>query len=172
MDFRGEYLTRIGNSKGYFDLTLQPRKDTSYILGVVSDPIGLREVTTTKVDGKTIRKEEIEERKIEFSAQFAKRFEDFVFRIGMIESTFGLGADYFFNDDRGKLSFNVWDFDADEAEAEEAHVKVGLDYRIFKHIFVSSGIDNLLNSNRIGVYVGGGLKFEDEDLKYILGLLP
>ncbi len=172
MDFRTEYLTKEGDWKGYFDLTVQPRQDIYYILGVVSDPIGLAEITETKINGVTTRKEEIEERKIEFTAQFAKRFEDFVLRIGMLESTFGFGADYFLNNNRGRISFNVWDFSADEAKADKAHMKIGLDYRIFKHIFISSGIDNLLNSSRRGVYIGGGLKFEDEDLKYLFGLLP
>lgn len=172
MDFRTEYLTKEGDWKGYFDLTIQPSQDIYYILGVVSDPIGLAEITETKINGVTTRKEEIEERKIEFTAQFAKRFEDFVLRIGMLESTFGFGADYFLNNNRGRISFNVWDFSADEAKADKAHMKIGLDYRIFKHIFISSGIDNLLNSSRRGVYIGGGLKFEDEDLKYLFGLLP
>ena len=45
----------------------------------------------------------------------------------------------------------------------------GLDYRVFKFVFVSAGIDNLLNSSRRGIYVGGGIKFEDEDFKYIFG---
>lgn len=171
MDFRSEYLTKEGDWKGYFDLTLQPRKDKYYILGVVSDPMGSSEIIDTIVNGVTTREEKIK-RKIEFTAQFAKRFEDFVLRIGMIENTFGLGADYFFNDDMSKISFNIWDLGADEAKADKAHIKIGLDYRIFKHIFISGGIDNLLNSDRRGIYIGGGLKFEDEDFKYIFGSSP
>ena len=92
--------------------------------------------------------------------------------MGLLENTFGVGADYFFNDETGRIKLDAWDFGADEAEADEAHLRVGVDYRIFKHIFISGGIDNLLNSNRRGIYVGGGLKFEDEDLKYLLGILP
>ncbi|MEK7698682.1 MAG: MCE family protein, partial [Nitrospirota bacterium] len=84
----------------------------------------------------------------------------------------GLGADYFLANDKAKVSFNAWDFGAEEARAEKAHVKVGFDYRIFKHIFISGGIDNLLNGSRRGIYVGGGLEFEDEDFKYIFGVAP
>jgi phospholipid/cholesterol/gamma-HCH transport system substrate-binding protein len=171
MDFRSEYLTSEGDWKGYFDLTLQTRDDLSYILGVVSDPIGETNITHRVINDVEIREEETE-RDIEFSVQLAKRFEDFALRIGMIENTFGAGADYFLNDDRGKVSLNVWDFSGDEFEADKAHLKVGIDYKIFKNIFVSSGVDNLLNSNRMGIYIGGGLKFEDEDLKYLLSLIP
>ncbi len=171
MDFRTEYLTEEGEWKGYFDLTLKPRRDTYYILGVVTDPVGESEITDITVDGVTTRREVIE-RKIEFTAQFAKRFEDFVLRVGMLENTFGIGADYFLNNDRVKIGFNVWDFNADEAYADSAHMKIGVDFRIFKHIFISGGLDNLLNKSRRGIYIGGGLGFEDEDLKYMFGLLP
>jgi len=171
MDFRTEYLTEEGKWKGYFDLTLQPRKDKYYILGVITDPMGSSEITEKVVDSVKTREEEIK-RKVEFTAQFAKRFEDFALRIGMIENTFGLGADYFLADDKAKVSLNIWDFGADEARADKAHMKAGLDYRIFKYIFISGGVDNLLNSSRRGIYVGGGLKFEDEDFKYIFGSSP
>jgi phospholipid/cholesterol/gamma-HCH transport system substrate-binding protein len=171
MNFRTEYLTKDGSWKGYFDLTLQPRKDSYYILGVVTDPMGSSEVTDRIVNNVRTREEEIK-RKVEFTAQFARRFEDFALRVGMIENTFGFGADYFLMDDKAKVSFNVWDFSADEAMSDKAHMKIGLDYQIFKHIFISSGIDNLLNRDRRGIYVGGGLKFEDEDFKYLFGTIP
>ena len=171
MDFRTEYLTRSGDWKGYFNLTLQPRDDKYYLLGVVTDPAGSGEVTDTVVNGVKITEEKIR-RKVEFTAQFAKRFDDFALRIGMTENTFGLGADYFFYNDRGKVTFDVWDFSANEAMADKAHMKAGLEYRIFKHIFITSGIDNLLNNSRRGIYVGGGLKFEDEDFKYLFGAVP
>jgi phospholipid/cholesterol/gamma-HCH transport system substrate-binding protein len=171
MDFRSEYLSTEGDWKGYFDLTLQTRKDLYYILGVVSDPLGLTEITDRVINDTLIREEETK-RKVEFSAQVAKRFEDFILRVGMLENTFGAGVDYYLLKDRGKVSLDAWDFSADEADAEKAHLKIGFDYRIFKHVFISSGIDNLLNSDRRGIYVGGGLRFEDEDLKYLLSLSP
>jgi phospholipid/cholesterol/gamma-HCH transport system substrate-binding protein len=171
MDFRTEYLTSEGDWKGYFDLTLQTRDDLSYIFGVVSDPIANTEETLTVINDKTFKTVKAE-RDVEFSIQLAKRFEDFVVRIGMIENTFGLGADYFFHDEKGKVSLNAWDFSADEFKADNAHVKIGLDYKIFKNLFVSSGIDNLMNSDRRGIFIGGGLKFEEEDLKYLLSLSP
>jgi phospholipid/cholesterol/gamma-HCH transport system substrate-binding protein len=168
LDFHTEYNTHEGEWKGFFDLTLQPRKDKYYILGVVSDPRGSVEETDTIINGVRTTEEEIKTR-LEFSAQFAKRFEDLALRIGLTENTFGVGADYFFNDDKGRMKFDVWDFSAKEAEADRAHVKIGVDYNLFKYIFVSSGIDNILNSDLRGIYVGGGLRFEDEDFKYLFG---
>jgi len=171
MDFHSEYNTGEGEWKGYFDLTLQPKKDKYYILGAVADPKGSVETIETTKDGVTTKEEKISS-KIEFTAQFAKRFENLALRIGMMESTFGVGADYFFHDDKGRIKMDVWDFSAHEAKAKRAHARIGVDYRIFKYIFISGGIDNLLNENRRGIYIGGGLKFEDEDFKYLFGRSP
>lgn len=171
LDFHTEYNTGEGEWKGFFDLTLQPKKDKYYILGAVGDPRGTVETTDRTINGVTTTEEETKS-KIEFTAQFAKRFDDLALRVGLMENTFGFGADYFFYDDNGRVKFDVWDLSAKEAEADKAHARLGVDYRIFKFIFVSSGVDNLLNSNRRGIYVGGGLKFEDEDFKYLFGKAP
>ena len=171
MDFHSEYNTSESEWKGYFDLTLQPDKDKYYILGIVSDPMGSVRTTETTIDNVTVKEEEVES-KIEFTALFARRFDDFALRVGLMENTFGFGADYYLLNEKVRLKFDMWDFSAKEAEADKAHAKVGLDYRIFKYVFVSGGVDNLLNSNRRGIYVGGGLKFEDKDFKYLFGSAP
>jgi phospholipid/cholesterol/gamma-HCH transport system substrate-binding protein len=168
MDFHAEYNTQESDWKGYFDLTLKPRDDKYYILGVVSDPRGSVETTKTITNGVTVNEDKVTS-DIEFTAQFAKRFEDLALRIGLMENTFGFGADLFFSDDQGRVKVDLWDFSADEADADQAHIKIGVDYMIFDYIFVSGGIDNLLNSNRRGIYIGGGMKFEDEDFKYLFG---
>jgi phospholipid/cholesterol/gamma-HCH transport system substrate-binding protein len=166
--FRGEYLERIGDGKGGFYLTLQPRKDKYYILGVVGDPIGQVEVTDTFIDGTHIHEEKID-KDIEFTAQFAKRFNNTALRIGIVESSFGLGVDQFLLDDKLRLYADAWDFETDEHLADKAHLNVGADYFIFKNFFISGGVDNILNSHRTGVFVGGGVRFEDEDFKYLFG---
>lgn len=173
--FQTEYLTKPSDGKGYFYVTLQPKPDKYYILGVIGDPLG--RVTTKETVRKTETgtekiKKEVTERKIEFTAQFAKRFEDIALRIGLTENTFGVGGDYFFHNDRGKLTADVWDFSGDEEDAENPHLKVGVDYFIFKNLFLSAGADNILNKKWRGGYAGVGLRFEDEDLKYLFGTLP
>ncbi|MEN8263228.1 MAG: MlaD family protein [Nitrospirota bacterium] len=171
MNFDTEYNTEEAELKGRFDLTLMPDKYNYYILGIVSDPRGSVETTETTVNGVTTTEEEVKS-SIEFTAQFVKRFQDFALRIGLMENSFGFGADYFFNDDQGKLEVDMWDFGTDEVDADNLHARIGVDYKIFKYLFVSGGIDNLLNESRRGIYVGGGLKFEDKDFKYLFGKSP
>ena len=48
----------------------------------------------------------------------------------------------------------------------------GIDYFLFKNLFVSAGADNILSDRWRGGYAGVGLRFEDQDLKYLFGTLP
>lgn len=175
--FQGEYLSKPKDGKGYFYVNLQPKPDKYYILGVVGDPIG--KVTTTDITRNgVLEKEERTEKKIEFTAQFGKRFresevfKDTALRAGLVENTFGFGADQYFMNDKLKISADAWDFNRDEDGARSPHVKVGADYFVFRNIFVSGGVDNLLNKKRRGAYVGSGIRFEDEDFKYLFGNMP
>ncbi len=173
--FRGEYLTDISDSKGYFNVTIKPVPEKYYIVGIVSDPIAKvkTKTTITTVNGQvTEKKEEEIEKKIEFTAQFARRYNNTAFRLGLTENTFGFGVDQFFLDDQLKVSADIWDFGNDEEYAKNPHLKVGLDYNIYKGIFLSTGVDNILNSRHRGIYFGGGVTFEDEDFKYLMGTMP
>lgn len=51
-------------------------------------------------------------------------------------------------------------------------MRVGADLFVFKNIFVSGGYDNPFNSRTGGPYLGAGVSFEDEDLKYLLSSMP
>lgn len=173
--FQADYLNKIEDGKGYFYITLQPRPDRYYILGAVGDPLG--KVTTTEtertVNGITTREtKEKTKQEIEFTAQYAMRHKDIALRLGLTENTFGAGADYFFNQDKGKITIDAWDFSNDEEYSKNPHLRAGVDYFVFKNLFVSAGIDNILNSKWRGGYAGVGLRLEDQDLKYILGSIP
>lgn len=181
LTFQGEYLTKSSDGKGYFYVTLQPRPEKYYILGVVSDPVGRVKTTdtTTTINGvTTVQTLEEVEKKIEFTAQIARRFKesetfkDTVLRAGITQSAFGVGADQFFMDDKLKISVDAWDFGHDESNAKNPHIKAGADYYLFRNIFISGGIDNILNSKSRSAYIGGGVRFEDEDFKYIFGNIP
>jgi phospholipid/cholesterol/gamma-HCH transport system substrate-binding protein len=171
LTFQGRYLSRLGETKGQFFLTLQPREDKYYVLGITADPLGRTETETVVVDGETTTQTTTEQ-DIEFTALFVKRFHDTALKIGLMESTFGLGLEQFLLEDRLRLSIEAWDFGTNEEGAERAHLSAGADYFLFKHLFLSAGMDNILNSHMRGFYMGAGLRFEDEDFKYIFGSVP
>ncbi len=160
--FQGEYLTKPKDGKGAFYVTLQPRPDKYYILGVVGDPVGsiTSKETLTTPPGTRIKEEEMKKR-MEFTAQFAKRFGAAVVRIGLTENTFGLGGDYFFNAERGRITTDIWDFSNEEKSSRNPHVKAGVEYFVFNKLFLSAGVDNILNKKWRGGYVGAGVRFEE-----------
>jgi phospholipid/cholesterol/gamma-HCH transport system substrate-binding protein len=168
--FRSEYM--FPQAKSYATLEIKPRPDQYYILELTNDPFGKyhRTVQTT-TPGNTIISESFSD-SYEFSVEFAKRWGNFVARLGLIESTGGAGVDYFAFDDKLKFSFDAWNFSSKEQGNENAHLKATVSLQPFKYLFVNAGYDNFLNARRKAPFIGVGLKFDDEDLKYLLGSVP
>ncbi len=169
LSYRGEYLFDSGDGKGYFDLTIRPKEDKFYVLGIVADPRGSRTMTDTTTGGMTTQTETWERDDLLFTAQIGKRFKDIALRGGIFESTGGIGVDYFAFDDRLQLTFEAFNFDSDR----NAHLKTYAEYRLMKHIYLSAGWDDFIsNEGNESPFVGFAIKFEDEDLKYLLGSVP
>ncbi|OIP88151.1 MAG: hypothetical protein COS57_07700 [Syntrophobacterales bacterium CG03_land_8_20_14_0_80_58_14] len=169
LSYRGEYLFDKSNAKSYLDLRIQPKEDKFYILGVVSDPNGRRTTKDVTVGGVTTRTEEWDRDGLLFNAQIGKRYKDLVLRGGLLESTGGIGIDYLTLNDKLKLSFEAFGFGRDR----RAHLKAGAEYRLFRHLYLSAGWDDFVSDqdNR-SIYGGFSIRFEDEDLKYMLTTTP
>jgi phospholipid/cholesterol/gamma-HCH transport system substrate-binding protein len=174
IDFHGEYLTRNNDTKYYLNLKIQPKADKYYLLGLVSDPAGVETVTDTTITEtpggtRTVHQVKRERDKLKFNAQIAKRYYDLVLRGGIIESTGGIGLDYYLFGDRFKLSLEAFDFNIDR----EAHLKGGVDFTFFKYLYLTAGFDDFLNDEgNSSFFIGAGLRFEDDDIKYLLTSVP
>lgn len=175
LGFRSEYLTDVEEAKSYFSLKIQPTEDKYYLLEVIDDPYGKTEVTDTEIvvnsstgtESKTIH-EEVTEDELKFSLQIAQRFGGLTLRGGLIESTGGVAADYHLFGDGLELSLEAWDFN----DEDNPHLKFTGRYRFYKNLFLNCGADDFINDDRSDFFVGGGLIFLDEDLKYLLGKVP
>lgn len=182
--FRGDVNTRTGEGRGVFTFQIVPSKDHYYLLEVVGDSQG-------KVDRKKYYvnngssshwEEEIETNyRTEFTLQYARVFEDnwlhpgskFVLRGGLKESTGGFGLDYVYSP---KLVFtsDIWDTGRKDSDGDDIppHLRVGARYFFKKNWFVYGGGDELLYHKWRGAYLGFGVLFGDEDIKYLLGSMP
>ena len=174
IDFHGEHLTRHSDTKYYLNLKIQPKADKYYLLGLVSDPAGVETVTDTTITEtpggtRTVHQVKRERDKLKFNAQIAKRYYDLVLRGGIIESTGGIGLDYYLFGDRFKLSLEAFDFNIDR----EAHLKGAVDFTFFKYLYLTAGFDDFLNDEgNSSFFIGAGLRFEDDDIKYLLTSVP
>jgi phospholipid/cholesterol/gamma-HCH transport system substrate-binding protein len=167
--FRTEYL--FPKSKSYFPLELKPRMDQYYIAELLTDPYGRYDRTETVTNGVTTVTETYRD-KLKFSLEFAKRWGNLAVRMGIIESEGGVGGDVFALDDRVKFSLDAWNFNSTEPENLRTHMKATATWHVTSLLFLNAGYDNFLNKERRHGFVGAGLRFDDEDLKYLMGSMP
>jgi len=169
LSYRGEFLFGKSDAKSYLDLKIQPKWDKFYILGIVADPRGKRKVTDSTTDGVTTRTEEWDKGGLLFNVEIGKRFKDVVLRGGLLESTGGIGVDYYALNDDLKFTFEAFDFDTDR----EPHLKVFGEYELLKHVYLSAGWDDFLSDEgNESPFIGFSIRFEDDDLKYLLTSAP
>ena len=168
--FRSEYM--FPEAKSYATLELKPRMDQYYIFEILSDPFSnYNRTTTTTTPGNTVVTETYED-KFKFSLEFARRWGNLAVRLGLIETTGGAGVDYYAFDDRIKFSVDTWNYGSKEPDNNKAHVKATATVGLGKTVFMNAGYDNALNSRRASAFVGLGLRFDDTDLKYLMGSVP
>ncbi len=174
LGYRGEFLANSSKLKNYVTMKFQPRDDKYYLMEIVDDPAGKRSVTntTTTIDrpegGYQLDESTVvtEVDKLKYTLEFAKEFGPLTFRGGLIESQGGAGLDYRLFGERMLLSFDGWDFGREDGP----HLKLSGKVRLYRDIFLNAGVDDLGEESRRSAFLGAGILFSDEDLKYLLNL--
>jgi phospholipid/cholesterol/gamma-HCH transport system substrate-binding protein len=203
VQLRSEWLLNQTGAKTYFGARLLPRPDKYYVFEVVSDPRGVDTITTEtvttnapdpldptrRIESTTVSTKRLHEEKLTFTLQMAKRYGDFTFRVGVIESSGGVGADWHLLDDALQVSVSVYQFSRPSQNPNATlgdvlpRAKVWVNYQFLQHFYVTAGADDFLNQWNSGrypggpkftvgndVFFGGGLFFTDDDLKTLFGL--
>lgn len=176
IDARSAALTNLGGSRSQFSLMIQPTYDKYYLFGITTRPQGITETKVTRTTnepqnpGSSTATQEVkttEEAGIGINAQFAKRFMDFTFRLGLFETTGGLGVDYNFHEDRGRLTTEVYRF----SRGNSPQLNVAAEYKVYRPFLVWAGGDHLLSKDNRSAFIGAGIRFNDDDLKSFLGAI-
>jgi phospholipid/cholesterol/gamma-HCH transport system substrate-binding protein len=190
VEIRSEWLMNQVGAKTYFGLKILPRPDKYYILEIVSDPRGVDTVTTETITTRdpvtgrettAVSTRSLHEDKLTFTLEFAKRYGPLTFRVGIIESSGGAGADLHLLDDSLSLSLSVYQFTRPYQDVFP-RAKVWVNWYFLQHFYVTAGADDFLNSWSEGrypggpkftigndVFFGGGITFTDDDLKTLIG---
>ena len=157
-----DYMMRDQYGKVYLGVNYLPNPTTYYMFDLVSTDDYSRYSTTPP--GKHVKGETY------YSLQYGKRFDNLLLRFGAIESTGGFGVDYFMNHDRLKFSGEMFDFNAiNDTRGERAHMKAQVRYQMLKHLELYGGWDNFMNPGAQNLFLGLGLRFIDNDIKYTFG---
>jgi phospholipid/cholesterol/gamma-HCH transport system substrate-binding protein len=156
-----------GYSKSHLNLTLKPDPSRYYMLGVTSGPSF---ESDDKFDRGYAGNKKHESGDFLLSAQYGKRFDDLLFRVGLIEGQGGFGVDYFALNDTLKVTANMFDFNAvNDIRGENLNLTTTMRYQFFKHINAYVSANNILNSRANSMSAGLGVSFIDNDLKNLLG---
>ena len=154
---------------------MQPRADKYYALELVDDPRGLTRTTETVTNSSSslndpiIREQQsVTEDRFRFSLQFAKRFSLITGRLGIIENSGGLGLDLHLFDDDLEISSDVFAFQ----DNVRPRLRVRGRFRLFSHVYLSAGADEVANRELSDYFMGFGIRFNDEDLKAIIAVSP
>ncbi len=166
VDFRSYYMSDDAYTKNSFGITYMPIPNKYYILEVVSSD----DYSKRDKNGHFIPPKKHEDSTYYVNAEYAKRYGDFRYRLGLIENTGGLGLDWYLFNDQGKASIDLYDFNAvNDVRGDEPHLTLLYRHRFLKHLDGYIGVDNILNSNARNFIFGLGLDFIDQDMKYLLG---
>lgn len=173
-----------GNARSTVGLRLVPNPDVNrfYNIELSQDPRGRRrdkltvETVTNENSGAsttTTTKQTRFDNDYLISAQAGWTLDNMAVRVGLFDSTGGAGVDYRLND---RVTVTGEAFDFGKRRDDNPHIRLFGEYTLRKEqkllprIFVTTGVDNALNDTAF--IVGGGIRWRDEDLKYLLGSLP
>ena len=172
--------------KNTVQLRIQPKPDKYYLFEAIADPRGrqTRTLTTTQlgIDAQgnptgpsiTASQTAISFNDLKFSAQFAKRYFFATMRFGIIENTGGLGVNLHALRDRAELRLDAFDFDRrdpNRALPIFPRLRATGIYQLANHVHVQAGLDDPFTDLRTW-FLGGLLRFTDEDLKSLLIVAP
>jgi phospholipid/cholesterol/gamma-HCH transport system substrate-binding protein len=178
LGLRAEYLTNHSKGQGFFTVDLAKVGESRfYRLELSSEPFGVRRdtttiTTTTFPDGHTevVRQDEAQFKdSIAISAEVGYRLGHWVGRAGVIQNSGGAGIDYLTLKDRLRLSAEMWDLGGEDDL--NAHAKLSGRFYFSPSVFVVGGWDDLLNTkaNRDSFFIGAGVRWGDDDMKYLAG---
>lgn len=158
-----------------FNLDLIPSPEKFFRFGVVSSDYGrsnpTETTTTTSTNGggeSVVNEKEVVETEFKFNAQIGRKINDFTFRVGLFETSGGVAVDYSTPSNSFVTSLEAFDFDKDLG----AFVRLNTEFRVWNVFYTRlSGEDLASKSGGQSYTISAGLRFNDEDLAALLGLV-
>ncbi len=165
--------TRVG-SDTRFDMDIYPAPERFFRLGIVTNEFGPQNEKTTDTytstnngaeSKMTVRK--INKDAFKFNFQIGRRIQRFGLRAGMIESTGGVGMDYFFPDWGIRTGLELFDYQKEAGPNLRAISEVKIWNVLFARV---AGEDLISKDGKQSATFSLGLRFTDQDLAALIGL--
>jgi phospholipid/cholesterol/gamma-HCH transport system substrate-binding protein len=171
VDIAGWSVPAYDGSKAKFSVMIAPNPERYYLLGISSDPRGRdrKTTTTTSVNGSTPAveiKSVNEEKGLRITALLGKYFGRLDLAVGLIEDGGGIVAGYWFDEER---RFGIKSEVFSTGKGEPLTLRVSAKAHVYSGLYVTGGLDSVREYRGKSTYfVGAGLFFNDDDLKYLL----
>ncbi len=156
-----------------FDLDIYPAPERFFRLGVVTNQFGPQnetEVDTyTTVNGnetkQTVR--EVNKSDFKFNFQIGRRIQRWALRAGLIESTGGVGIDYFIPDFGIRTGIEMFDYQKDAGPNLRFYSEIKIWNVLFTRL---AGEDLISKDGKQSATISLGLRFTDQDLAALIGI--
>ncbi len=182
VDYHGE-VRKDRTSQHYVNVLFRTRPDRYYLVGLTDTTYDIEDKTTEPAPtdpGKTRTKETIRTQKaLRFNLQVAKRWYNLTLRGGLFETTGGFASDIHLFDDRVKVTAEAFDWDLkSKLIRRNAHLKAYASVLFYNHVYAMVGVDDVTKIDpdtgkarklAESTFFGGGISFNDQDLKAIFG---
>ncbi len=165
--------TRTGTDTR-FDMDIYPAPERFFRLGIVTNEFGPQnqresDTYTTVNDGTTTHTNtrKIDHSNFKFNFQIGRRIQRFGLRAGLIESTGGVGLDYFFPDWGIRTGVELFDYQKEAGP----NLRVIGEFKLWNVLFARiAGEDLVSKSGAQSATFSLGLRFSDQDLAALVGI--
>jgi phospholipid/cholesterol/gamma-HCH transport system substrate-binding protein len=174
LDMQAYTLPDQDGSLSAFRVDIDPQDGHRlYRAGVVSTPFGKRKekdqtVTVTRPDGSvevTSTNTVSQEKAYQADALFGYRTHNLRLFAGLIESSGGAEVEYPVLNDKLLVQFQAFDFN--RPNDLQPHLRLAGRWQFHPNLYLIGGYDDPLE--RHSFFLGGGIKWNDDNIKYLLG---
>ncbi len=150
------------------NLKILPSPERFYLLGISTSRIApIKENSTETItngsSSTTVTKRQ-QEGEILYNIQVGRRIHNWSFRGGLIESSGGLGVDYFFDRWGTVFSSELFDY----RNKLGINIRLSTEVRLWNILYSKVSYEDILNNTQ-SYSLSIGLRFNDEDLKGLIG---
>ncbi len=182
LDASANYWSDRNDTRSGLRIELSPRTDYWYSLELNNSPDGKTSKvvkTSTTVDPITGLPQGLlssnstttSQNTFTVSAGFNKRLGNMVFSAGIVDGKGGGSIEMRGLNDTLRFGITAYDFTKDPSlNKNNPRYRVSSSYQFYKNFYVTAGVQDLANKDYRTLFVGGGIRWKDEDLKKLLGL--
>lgn len=182
LDASSAYWSERSDVRSGLRIEMAPRNDYWYSLELNSSPDGKNSKVTrnvTNLDPVTglpsgivsSQSTSSSDNALSLSAAFNKKVGNVVFSAGIFDGKGGGSIEFRNFNETLRFGVTAYDFSKDPSiNKTNPRYRLTSSYQFYKNFYIQAGVQDIANKDFRTMFVGGGIRWKDEDLKKLLGL--